>query len=182
MRGKWDFSVHGAEIRVITNCEIKETALKKKSAFLSGNEHQPLSDMESSCEKIKTKKNQNRGTAAWHWVYRDFPVTFPKEKTEGRKEEPKGNVAMEQNVAKRTNPWSHIFTTGKEVFISSTRAQQEPTETWFNKTLILKTRIYQRFVCPLWGYTAKLTLADQADTKGRTCEGKKILISWAMIQ
>lgn len=63
------------------------------------------------------------------------------------------------------------------VFIGSTRAQQEETETLFNKTLILKTRVRQLFVCPQGSYTAKLTLAELADTKSRSCEEKKIK-SW----
>lgn len=121
---------------------------------------------------LVVQKSQNQGTAAWHWVCRDFPVSHFSQRENKRKEEPKGSVAMATSK-KRTNPWGHIFNKGKEVFISSTRAQQEQTETWFNKTLILKTRTYQLFVCPLWGYTAKLTLADLADTKSRRCEGKK---------
>lgn len=73
---------------------------------------------------------------------------------------------------KRTNCCGHIYSKGKEVFISSTRAQREESETQFNKTLILKTRIHQLCVCPHGGYTAKLTLAELADTK-RSCEETK---------
>lgn len=65
-----------------------------------------------------------------------------------RKEEPKESVAMTTSK-RRTNPRGHIYSKEKEVLISNIRAQQEETETWFNITLLLKTRTHQVFVCPL---------------------------------
>lgn len=77
----------------------------------------------------------------------------------------------------KTNCWGHIYSKGKEVFIRSTRAWQEDTKTQFNKVFILKTRMHLLFVCPHGGYTAKLTLAEIADTKSRSSEGRK-KVSW----
>lgn len=54
---------------------------KKKSAFLSGNKHQPLSDMEPSCAKNKSKAQLLDTECAQIFL----SVTFPKEKTKGRK-------------------------------------------------------------------------------------------------
>lgn len=160
---------------------MKGTALKKKKtpAFLSGNKYQHLSDMESS----RAKKPKNKAQLLITECAEIFQsVRCFSQGENKRKEEPKESVVMTTSK-RRTNPRGHICSKGKEVLISSIRAQQEQTETRFNKTLLLKTRTHQVFACPLWGYTAKLTLADLADTKSRSCEGKKkILITWAMIQ
>lgn len=134
--------------------------------------------MKSSC----AKKNKNRAQlldTEWAEIFQSVSHSSQGEKK--RKEEPKGSVAMAASK-KRTNCCGHIYSKGKEVFISSTRAQREESETQFNKTLILKTRIHQLCVCPHGGYTAKLTLAELADTKRSCEETKKNLISWAMIQ
>ena len=119
---------------------------------------------------LKTKNKAQLLNTEWAEIFQS--VSHPSQGEKKRKKEPKEIVAMAASKM-RTNCWGHIYSKGKEVFISSTRARQEETETQFNKTLILKTRIHQLFVCPYGGYTAKLTLVELADTKSSSCEEKK---------
>lgn len=60
---------------------MKGISLKKKSAFLSGNKHQPLLDMEPSCAKNKSKAQLLDTECAQIFQF----VVFPKKKTKGRK-------------------------------------------------------------------------------------------------
>lgn len=107
---------------------------------------------------------------------RDFPASqlfFPRRKEKKRKEEPEERIAMAPSQMRKKH-WGHFFSKGEEVFISSTRAKQEETKAQFNKALILKTRVHQLSVRPHGGCTAKLTLAELADTKSKSWEEKSL--------
>lgn len=127
---------------------------------------------------LKNKNKTQLLDTEWEEIFQ--PVSYSSQGEKKRKEEPEERTAMAASQMRKKH-WGHFFSKREEVFISSTRAQQEETKVQFNKTLILKTRVHQLSVRPHGGCTANLTLAELADTKSKTWE-EKVLISWAMIQ